>query len=141
MRILFFILLGALLQACSSEQQKEPFKSFLANVNKAKIVLYNGGDSLNFETADPNGLVILKRLINGNNNTAKDTCQPVGEIQYVAQDQQIMQAQFSLAEANGCNYVRYVHNNQQYQHKLTSRAENILKQVKQAASVPPKPAS
>lgn len=133
MRTTSFLLVTVLfLFACTSNSsQKEPFASMLKTCDQVNIVFYNSADSLTYHTTDSTGIRILTRLVTGAKETTSDTCQPVGRLAYLAKGQPVYEAQFSLSPSKGagCNYISYAFSGATYRHKLTERAENILRQV------------
>lgn len=138
MRYLFILVGIIFLQSCSSETQKEPFASMVKPCDQVNIVLYNGGDSLFFETKDSNGIEILTQLLSGKTESLKDTCSVVGEFRYLTNKNTFYTAPFaldSLKNSATCNYVSYSFGNQQYKHRLTERAENLLRQMYAAKKV------
>ena len=130
------LFLFIIFQACNSNQQKEPFASLFKNCDQVNIIFYNNGDSLHFETKDVNGIKILTQLISGKKETIGDTCSAKGDLVYLSKGQPFYTAQFALNTASnavGCNYASYNYQNTAYKHRLTERAENILKQAYSAA--------
>ncbi|MEI6949173.1 hypothetical protein V9K67_18460 [Paraflavisolibacter sp. H34] len=134
------VLAALLFQACESSQP-EPFASLLKPCDQVDIVLYNGGDTLTFNTKDTTGVEIFVKLIHGGTKSAADGCSPTGELRYLAQGHPLLTAPFAAPEGSGkkdCNFVTYEAGQVKYRHPLTERAHNILKQVYQAPQ-PPKP--
>lgn len=129
--------LFVILQSCSSSQQKEPFASLFKPCDQVNIVFYNNGDSLRFETKDVNGIKILTQLISGNKETLADTCGAKGDLIYLSKGQSFYTTQFAFYTTKGktsCNYVMYNYQNTSYKHRLTERAENLLRQAYAAAN-------
>lgn len=129
---LFFLTVLFFCRCNSNNPQEEPFASMLKNCDQVNIVFYNSADSLNYHTTDSTGIKILARMVSGKKETVSDTCRPVGKLTYLAKGQPLYEAQFALSSTKGalsCNYITYVFNQQTYKHRLTERAENILRQV------------
>lgn len=126
------LILSLFLVSCSGDQQKEPFATLFKNCDQVNIVFYNHGDSLHFETKDANGIKIFSQLISGDKSTVKDTCAAVGDLVYLFKGQTFYTAHFALDSTKTsakCNYVTYNYQNVAYKHRLTDRAENLLRQV------------
>jgi hypothetical protein len=128
-----FILLLLLISACTAKNtRKEPFVSLLKPCTEVTMVLYNGGEPLNFKTTDSSGLKILTEMITGETEHVKDTCLPAGEMYYLNQTDSILKVQFAARQEGNrevCNYVAYVLNGTSYKHKLSEKGKLLLSQL------------
>jgi hypothetical protein len=131
MRPVVFGLLLLFFQSCES-RQPEPFASMLKSCDQVDIVLYNGGDTLTYNTKDSTGVKIFVQAISGGTKPPAEACAPVGELRYKSKEQPLMTARFATPESSGkqgCNFVTYGAGGVTYQHLLTDRAHNLLKQL------------
>lgn len=125
-----------LLAACSGSAVNE-YNKFLQPCNRVNIVVFNGGDTLHFDTQDSTGIEILTGLISGDNSaTLKDTCAAQGRLQYMQDSVQLFSAAFAVTPASndeGCNYIAYADDDNRYTHVLSARAKKLLGTVLQQA--------
>lgn len=123
-----WIPIAALLLLGCGLERGSGYNKFLQNCNKIQIVVFNGGDSLFFDTNDSTGVQILVNQITGNSNPLKDTCTSEGYLRYLQDSTQLLQARFSAASP-GCRYISYQHDGYSFSHNLSDRASNLLKTV------------
>ena len=135
MRTITVLVAFILIAACNQKQkQQEPFLSLLKPCTEVNIVLYNGGNPLNFKTTDSSGLKILTEMITGQNENIKDTCQPMGELYFLNKADSVLKAQFSAKQTGKevfCSYVAYTFNGTSYKHKLSEKGKLLLSQLGQ----------
>lgn len=138
MRVLPFFIACLIFLSCNESKttQKEPFKSLLQNTNEVGIVFYNGGDTLNFQTTDSAGVRLLVESVTGNSEQVPQNCVPLGELRYKRSQQVLLTAPFSVSDsaaAQPCNYLTYRYEGENYGHRLTSKAVNVLQKIKAEA--------
>ncbi len=132
MRFLKFIILVAFIQACKTDsKQQEPFVSLLKNCDEVNIKFYNGGDSVNFDTQDSLGIMVLSQSISGSSATINDTCKPVGEVFYRANGDTLFRAEFAVVPDNtkNCDYITYNYQGKSYKNRLHDKALQLLTQI------------
>lgn len=133
MRSLYLILAVSLLYSCDlGNTPKEPFQSLLANCNQVKIIFFNKGDTLHFETKDSTGIHILTHLSEEHTKEATSDCPVTGELRYFNENDTLLTAQFST-EASGsrqdCNHVTYYLSPEYYTHQMNDRAIKLLNEI------------
>ncbi|HVG15590.1 MAG TPA: hypothetical protein VM935_11535 [Chitinophagaceae bacterium] len=135
MRNLIVLVILLVVSACNSkDKQQEPFLSLLKPCTEVNMVLYNGGNPLNFKTTDSSGLKILTGMITGDNENVKDTCMPMGELYFINNADSVLKAQFSAKQTGKeatCSYVAYTFNGTSYKHKLSEKGQLLLSQLGQ----------
>lgn len=125
-----WIPVAALLLLAGSCKKGDGYNKFLETCNIVQIVVYNGGDSLHFDTKDTTGVKLLANQVSGNTNTLKDTCAAEGVMRYLKDSTLLLEARFAAAD---CQYLTYTHGGYTYVHRLTERGENLLQTIMQEA--------
>ena len=117
----------------TADVQKEPFNSLLKNCNAVNVVLYNNGDTVDYETKDTAGIRILVQSVTGANEEIPAVCQPLGEIRYKSNDSTIFNARFSTIDSSkndNCDFITYDYQSASYKHKLSRKAVMLLSTVR-----------
>lgn len=134
MKVLYAVT-ALLLFACTQPENK--YNEFLRACNRVDIVVYNGGDTLFFNTQDSTGIAILQSQISGNQNNVKDTCAALGLLRFHQDSTTLLEAPFAVSagknDAN-CNYVAYNHDDASHVQALSDRAKRLLNKVLQQAA-------
>lgn len=125
-----WIPMAALLLLGCGMERGSGYNKFLAPANAVQIVVFNGGDTLYFDTKDTTGVQILVDQVTGNSNPYKDTCAAEGYLRYMNDSTLLLQARFS---AKGCRYIAYQNDGYSFAHRLNERAANLLQKVVQQA--------
>lgn len=123
--LLFFLF------SCS---RQNTYNRFLSACNRVDIVVYNGGDTLHFDTQDSTGIRILADQVTGNNNNIKDTCAAQGRLRFRQDSTVLLEAPFAVTAGNNnqsCNYIAYDYNDASYVQGLSERAKKLLGTVMQ----------
>lgn len=123
-----------LLLGCGMERGNG-YNKFLKPANKVQIVVFNGGDSLYFDTQDSTGIDILVAQVSGNPDPYKDTCASEGYLRYMHDSTLLLQARFA-AGSKKCQYLSYQNDGYAYTHRLSERAANLLHKVVQQKPAP-----
>lgn len=133
------LVLLLLATACSNPQQH--YNRFLKACNRVDIIVFNGGDTLFFDTADSTGIDILRRGISGQSQGMADTCAAQGYLRFRQDSTLLLQALFAVTPGTSdarCNYVAYSHEEASHVEGLGERARKLLGTVmQQAAKTPP----
>jgi hypothetical protein len=133
MRLLIWLIVFVVcFQSCNNTpEQKEPFKTMLADCDEVNINFYNGGDTIKFDTKDSLGVKVLGESVSGNTETIKDACQPAGQLFYRAKGDTLFRAEFAISNvaADQCNYITYTHQGKAYKNKLHDKAHQLLTQI------------
>jgi hypothetical protein len=127
-----WLLTATLLLLLSCKQQRNGYNQFLANSDRVDIVVFNGGDTLFYDTKDSTGLRILKNVITGNPNVLKDTCVAQGYLRYRQGETLLFQARFAAGN-DSCNHVSYADDDNSYIHPLSDRANKLLNKILKTA--------
>lgn len=123
-----FLLLAS---ACT---QPNNYNKFLDTTNRVDILVYNGGDTLFFDTQDSTGIDILRSQVNGNTNDVKDTCTAMGLLRFRQDSTVLLEAPFAVTpgkSGGNCNYITYAHDDDSYVQPLSERAQKLLGRVVQ----------
>ncbi len=133
MRLLIFITVILIIQACNNEsRQNEPFISLLKNCDEVNIKFYNGGDSVKFDTQDSLGIEVLSESVSGNTETINDSCKPAGEVFYRANGDTLFRAEFAVlpnTDKKNCDYIAYTYQGKTYKNRLHDKAYQLLTQI------------
>lgn len=127
-----FFLAAVLLLACNGQNT---YNEFLRPCNRVDIVVYNGGDTLYFDTEDSTGVSILTNQISGT-GAVKDTCAAQGLLRFRQDSTVLLEAPFAVSAGNNnaaCNYIAYTHDDASHVQGLSARARKLLHTVVQQA--------
>lgn len=125
-----------LLAIACTNQSRNGYNRFLQSCTRVDIIVYNGGDTLFFDTQDSTGIRILTNQITGNVNNVNDTCPAQGYLRFRQDSITLLQAPFAVTTGNNeaaCNYVAYTRDNDSYVQGLSDRAKKLLGTVMQQA--------
>lgn len=130
-----WIPIAALLLLGCGMERGNGYNKFLDPCNKVQIVVFNGGDSLFFDTQDSTGIEILSAQVSGNPDPYKDTCAAEGYLRYLRDSTVLLEARFA-ASPNSCRYIAYQNDGYAFAHRLSERATNLLQKVVQQGGAP-----
>ena len=118
--------------ACKSQNT---YNQFLQPCNRVDIVVYNGGDTLFFDTQDSTGIRILTDQVAGIDQNIKDTCTAQGRLRFRQDSTILLEAPFAVSAQNNpsCNYIAYNHDDLGHVQGLSDRAKKLLGTVMQQA--------
>lgn len=120
------------LLALASCAQPNNYNRFLAASNRVDIIVFNGGDTLYFDTQDSTGIDILRSQVTGNTHDLKDTCSAQGFLRFRQDSTLLLEANFAVTPGksdNNCNYIAYQHDDDTYVQPLSDRAKKLLGKV------------
>lgn len=111
------------------------YNHFLLPCNRVDIVVYNGGDTLFFDTQDSTGIRILTDQVTGNDQHINDTCAAQGRLRFRQDSTILLEAPFAVSAQNNaaCNYITYNHDDMGHVQGLSDRAKKLLGTVVQQA--------
>lgn len=116
--------------------KQNTYNRFLAPCNRVDIIVYNGGDTLFFDTQDSTGIQLLADQIDGSQNNITDTCAAQGVLRFRQDSTILLQAPFAVSaqkSETSCNYITYAYNDGSYVQGLSDRAKKLLGTVMQQA--------
>lgn len=125
---------AACLLLASACTQPNNYNKFLDTTNRVDILVYNGGDTLYFDTQDSTGIALLRSQVNGNTNDVKDTCSALGLLRFRQDSTILLEAPFAVTpgkKEHNCNYITYAYDGDSYVQPLSERAQNLLGRVVQ----------
>lgn len=119
--------------ACTN-QTRNGYNRFLQSCNRVDILVFNGGDTLFFDTQDSTGIRILASQITGNLNNVKDTCPAQGLLRFRQDSVMLLEAVFAVTPGKAevaCNYAAYTYDDASHVQGLSDRAKKLLGTVMQ----------
>lgn len=118
------------LTACNNSQ--DGYNQFLKDCDRVDIVVYNGGDTLFFDTRDSTGIHLLAAQVSGRQNNLSDTCPAQGMLRFRQDSTVLQEGTFAVTAGKGagnCDYLAYARDGESYVQPLSERGKKLLQTV------------